>query len=115
MIPMIPTTDIPPVYVCQSRQDNIDNTDNINKTNRGGVEYKGKVYVSSTNSLNVEMSFSSKELWFIAKLHEKNNFMELGTIPYLAKIWATKHAIGCSYNKEIESMLDDVEQHIYCL
>lgn len=112
---MIPTTDIPPVYVCQSRQDDNNNNDKNDSSNRGGVEYKGKVYVSSTSSSNVDLKFSSKELWFIAKLHEKNNFMELGTIPYLAKIWATKHAIGCGYNKEIESMLDDVEQHIYCL
>lgn len=109
----IPTTDIPPISVGDQANGG------------GGIEYKGKLYMSRTKKetnvptdfVQIVPSYSSKELWFMAKLSEsyecKNK--ENISIPFLAKIWATKKEIGCTYDKTTEDTISSAEQILYCL
>lgn len=116
---MIPSTHIKPIIV-KSETD-------MKNFSGGGIEYKGKFYVShegdKTNSVNCvneenishRLRYNSEELWFIARLSGKIKMKDDKSLKHLAKLWATKSRFGCSYNASTEEILRESLKHIYCL
>jgi hypothetical protein len=75
------------------------------------IEYKGIIYTIEKDEFESDDSFYER-MWLVAK-QEPVTQHDLEKAIYYSKLWSNYKLLGCSYSKEIDTEIRELDKKIY--